>query len=231
MDGQTCSGRITLVRIGIFGGSFDPIHIGHLIAADCALEQASLDSVLFVPARDPPHKLGRLWASPVERVEMLELATAGSQRLAISTVEIDSTEVSFTVETLRTLRSRMPDLELHLILGADAFANLPSWREPEVILDLAILVPVEREGDVLAETCGSDSAVGRLLGPKRLAEAIDRRVRMPMIGVRSTDLRQRIAHGRSIRYRTPAAVEAYIRSHGLYALRAGSSGSAETHTR
>lgn len=205
------------MRIGFFGGSFDPVHWGHLIAADCAREQAGLERVLFVPARDPPHKLGRLLASPSERVEMLEIATAGAEDFDVSTVEIESGGVSFTVETLRSLRDRSPEQDVHLILGADAFADLPGWREPAAILDLASLLPVEREGvDQLAETCGPASAVGRLLGPVRLAEALDRRVRMPPIGIRSSDLRQALAAGRSIRYRTPAGVEAYIRSRGLY---------------
>jgi nicotinate-nucleotide adenylyltransferase len=204
-------------RIGFFGGSFDPVHWGHLIAADCALEQAGLERVLFVPARDPPHKLGRLQASPSERVEMLEIAVAGAGNLDVSTVEVESAGVSFTVETLRTLRNRSPEQDVHLILGADAFADLPDWREPAALLDLATPLPVEREGvDFLSETCGPASAVGRLLGSARLAEALDRRVRMPPIGIRSTTLRRAIADGRSIRYRTPAGVEAYIRSRGLY---------------
>jgi nicotinate-nucleotide adenylyltransferase len=205
------------MRIGLFGGSFDPVHWGHLIAADSALEQAGLERVLFVPAREPPHKVGRLQASPSERVEMLELAIAGAAGLDVSTVEIDSAGVSFTVETLRTLRDRAPEQEMHLILGADAFADLPDWREPAAILDLATLLPLEREGvDCLPETCGPASAVGRLLGPARLERAIESRVRMPPIGIRSTALRQALADGRSIRYRTPAGVEAYIRSRGLY---------------
>ena len=204
------------MRIGIYGGSFNPVHLGHLIAAECCREQARLDRVLFMPAATPPHKQGRMLADAADRVAMLTLAVGGHEAFAVSTIEVDRGGVSYTVDTLAVLAERHPHDTLVLVLGPDALAQLPTWREPRTIADRYELVAVERErlDDVAA--IARDVGLADLLGQERLAALIAARVRMPAIGVRASDLRAAVASGTSIRYRTPRAVEAFIMSHGLY---------------
>lgn len=204
------------MRIGIYGGSFNPVHLGHLIAAECCREQARLDRVLFMPAATPPHKQGQWLANAADRVAMLTLAVGGHEAFAVSTIEVDRGGVSYTVDTLAVLAQRHPHDTLALVLGPDALAQLPTWREPRTIADRCELVAVEREqlDDVAA--IARDTGLADLLGQERLAAVIAARVRMPAIGVRASDLRSAVAAGTSIRYRTPRAVEAFITSHGLY---------------
>jgi nicotinate-nucleotide adenylyltransferase len=221
LDGGSSIGRQriqseNLMRIGIFGGSFDPVHYGHLIAAESAREQAALDRVVFVPAATPPHKPDQILAPPEARLEMLRLAIGGHDAFAVSTVELDRGGTSYTVDTLTTLAAEHPGDRLVLLLGPDALGGLNTWREPGRIADLAEIVPVEREqlDDVVAAAAAGGLATR--LGPERLAMILGRRVRMPAIGIRATDLRAAVAAGRSIRYRTPRSVERYINTHGLY---------------
>jgi len=204
------------MRIGVYGGSFDPVHVGHLIAAECCREQAALDRVLFVPAAVPPHKQDRRLADTDHRVAMLTLAVGGHDGFAVSTVELDRGGVSYTIDTLTDLAARHPHDALVLLLGPDSLAQLPSWREPRRILDGWEVTVVERTGldDVAAIV--REPAVAAVLGPDRAARIVGTRVRMPAIGIRSSDLREAVAVGRSIRFRTPRAVEAYITSHGIY---------------
>lgn len=205
------------MRIGIFGGSFDPVHLGHLVVAECCREQARLDRVVFVPTAIQPFKQSRQPVAGQHRAEMLALAVGGNPAFEVSTVELDRGGVSYTVDTLAALREAHPDDELHLILGPDALASLPDWREPACILDLAGVIAVERDGldDVAAIVQAPRLAT--LLGPERSRRIVADTVRMPAIGIRSSDLRALIAAGQSIRYRTPRAVEQYIVTHGLYA--------------
>jgi nicotinate-nucleotide adenylyltransferase len=204
------------MRIGVFGGSFDPVHVGHLIAAECCREQAGLDRVVFVPAAVPPHKRDRVLAEPQHRLEMLRLATGGHDAFAISTVELDRGGVSYTVDTLAALAAAHPGADLRLVLGPDALADLPTWREPARILELALPLAVERESldDVAALVAAARLAA--ILGRERLARVVAERVRMPAIGIRATALRATVAAGRSIRFLTPRAVERFIATHGLY---------------
>ena len=204
------------MRIGVFGGSFDPVHVGHLLLAECCREQAGLDRVLFLPAATQPHKQDRRLAAPEHRVEMLRLATGGHPAFAVATLEIERGGLSYTVDTLAALAAAQPDAELCLLLGPDALAGLPTWREPKRIAELATLVGVERE--VLDDLPAAATAAGlaTLLGAERLAAVLESRVRMPAIGIRASDIRAAVAAGRSIRYRTPRAVEAFIAAHGLY---------------
>lgn len=204
------------MRIGMFGGSFDPVHLGHLLVAECCREQARLDRVLFVPAAMQPHKQHRQLAAPHHRVEMLRLATGGHDAFDVSTAEIDRGGVSYTVDTLATLAATHPGDTLCLILGPDALAGLPTWRSPERIVAAVEVVAVERESIDDVATLVAEPRLAALLGPDRAARIAATRVRVPAIGVRASDLRSAIAAGRSIRYRTPRAVERYIESHGLY---------------
>ncbi len=204
------------MRIGVFGGSFDPVHIGHLLAAECCREQAGLDRVLFVPAAIQPHKQHQQLASGQHRMEMLALATGGHDAFAVSGDEIDRRGVSYTVDTLERLKTLHPADELLLSLGPDAFLGLPSWREPQRIVELAGVLAVERASLDDLHAAVSDGPLESLLGRDRLARVISERVRLPAIGIRASDLRSAVAAGKSIRYRTPPAVERYITTHGLY---------------
>lgn len=204
------------MRIGIFGGSFDPVHMGHLLAAESCREQARLDRVLFVPAAVPPHKQDRLLARAEQRIDMLRLAIGGHDGFAVSTDEIDRGGVSYTVETLGRIRATHGGDELFLMLGPDAIRDFPTWREPLRILELADVLAVEREGLDDLHRLEQEPAVVNTLGRERLARIIAGRVRMPAIGIRASALRDAVAAGRSIRFRTPRAVEQYIHAHGLY---------------
>jgi len=204
------------VRIGIYGGSFDPVHIGHLLVAESCREAARLDRVDFLPAAVPPHKQSRGLAAPEHRLAMLELAIGGNPGFGIRDDELARGGVSWTVDTLAALAAAGPADEIHLILGPDALAELPTWREPGRILELATVLAVEREGldDVAAVV--AEPGLRRLLGEARARRVIETRARCPLIGIRSTELRRRVAAGSSIRYLTPAAVERYIAAHRLY---------------
>jgi nicotinate-nucleotide adenylyltransferase len=147
---------------------------------------------------------------------MLRLATGGQPAFAISTEETDRGGVSYTVDTLARREAAYPADELLLILGPDALADLPAWREPATILARAEIIAVVREGVDDVRAIVATPQLAPLLGPERAQRVVDNRVTCPAIGIRASDLRQAIAAGRSIRYRTPRAVEQYIAAHGLY---------------
>jgi nicotinate-nucleotide adenylyltransferase len=200
------------MRRGIFGGSFDPVHLGHLILADSCREAAGLDRIVFMPAAVPPHKRDRQLTSPQQRIEMLKLATGGNEHFELSTLELDRGGVSYTVDTLRQLRERHLDDELFLLLGADSLRDFPTWREPGEICELATLL-VCRRGGLPPLDFG---VLGDLVPADRREYFARCQIEMPLIEISSTDLRQRAADGRSLRYRVPRAVEEYIRQQGLY---------------
>jgi len=201
------------MRLGIYGGSFDPVHFGHLLLAECCREQLRLDEVWLIPAAVPPHKQSRERASGKARLEMLELALAGSEHLRASPLEIDRGGVSYTVETLAAIHQQQPAAALFLLLGADALHDLPTWREPARICELALPVVVHRGGAAEPNL----AALAPLVSPARLDEIRAAQVQMPLMELSSTDLRQRTAQGQSLRYRTPRAVEKYIETQRLYA--------------
>jgi nicotinate-nucleotide adenylyltransferase len=200
------------MRLGVFGGSFDPVHYGHLLLAECCREQCALDHVWFVPAAVPPHKKGRAMTPGTVRIEMLELAIAGHPAFSVSRYEVDRGGINYTVETLAHLQEESPGNELFFLLGADMLYDLPHWHQAGRVCELATPVVVGRAGlgplalDFLAA----------ITTPERIATIRGQQVEMPEIGISSTELRERVAQGRSIRYQTPAAVEQYIRIQGLY---------------
>jgi nicotinate-nucleotide adenylyltransferase len=199
------------MRIGVFGGSFDPVHLGHLILAEQCREQARLDQVLFILAARPPHKRRELTAFE-RRVEMLELAISGHAAFRIDELEKDRPGPSYTADTLAELHQRRPADEFHLLIGADAFVDLPGWYQPRQIVALAGLVIAARPG---WEMPGVDEFRRQL----HLADDTSlhtQLVTIPLIEISSTDIRTRVAEGRSIRYLVPRAVEAYVESKGLY---------------
>jgi nicotinate-nucleotide adenylyltransferase len=205
----------TDLRVGILGGTFDPVHYGHLVIAEEVREALGLDRVLFVPAPRPPHKLDEEVAPIANRVAMVELAIAGNPAFAMSRVELDRSGPSYTVDTLETLanEARREGIirSFFFILSSEAAATLPSWRAPSRILELARLVVVPRSGfpvpdvSVLASESGASPADERIL----TAETVP-------LAHSSSDVRARAASGRSIRYLVPPAVEAYIRDYRLY---------------
>lgn len=197
------------MRLGLYGGTFDPVHYGHLLAAEQCREQRRLDEVWFVPAASPPHKRHETISPGQQRAEMLELATAGHPQLRVSRIELERSGPSFTVQTLEQLREEEPDRELCLLIGADSLADFPSWREPARILELAEVFVVNR-----GRSQPNLAAVGAAIGE----ESADRigLVSMPGIDLSASDIRQRVGTGRSIRYMTPRAVEMYVQQNGLY---------------
>ena len=191
-------------RIGVFGGTFDPVHVGHLIMAAEAVERLRLDALLFVPARRPAHKRARALAPIQHRIAMLRIATRRGPRFQVSRVEADGDRVNFTARTLEALARKEP-AEYFFLMGQDSLEEFTAWREPERILALARLAVVPRgDGDLPI-----------------LPAAVRRRVvyiRPPRIGVSSTEIRRRLRRGLTVRYWIPEAVQAYASRHGLYGI-------------
>ncbi|MFW6171181.1 MAG: nicotinate-nucleotide adenylyltransferase [Planctomycetota bacterium] len=199
-------------RLGIFGGTFDPVHYAHLLLAETCREQCELDEVWLMPAAKPPHKV-KHEASPAQhRLEMLQLAVGGHDCVRASTLEIDRGGISYTVDTLEAIHQQLPRTELFLLMGADSLEDLPHWRAPTRICELSVPVGVRRSG--LPEP--SLQPLRHLVDPQRLAQFGRWQVSMPMMELASSDLRTRVGKGLSIRYRTPRAVEKYIEAHELY---------------
>jgi nicotinate-nucleotide adenylyltransferase len=200
------------MRMGVFGGTFDPVHVGHLTMAEQCREQASLDQVRFVPAARPPHKLDRIVSSFADRIEMLRLAVAGHSCFVIDDLEGERPGPSFTVDTLEALAARYPGTAFELILGGDCLGDLPGWRDPARIVELAGLLIVRRPGYASV----APDQLRKSLGLPAAAPLRCREIDSPLVDISSNELRQRVAAGRSIRYWTPRAVECYIETHKLY---------------
>jgi nicotinate-nucleotide adenylyltransferase len=200
------------MRLGIFGGTFDPVHYGHLLLAECCREQCHLDAVWFLPAAVPPHKQRQDLTPAAARVEMLELAVAANEAFSVCRYEADRGGLNYTADTLARFHEEDPGRELFFLLGADMLRDLPRWRDPARICALALVVAVRRSGQGPPNL----DALAGLASPERLDEIRRHQVEMPEMALSGTDLRRRVAAGQSIRYRTPRAVEQYIRAHGLY---------------
>ncbi len=199
-------------RIGLFGGSFDPIHIGHLLIAELCREQLELAEVRFIPAATSPLKLDQPALDAKHRLEMVRLAISGHAKFAADDRELRRGGTSYTVETLRELAREMPDADFVLIMGADSLADLDSWREPGEICQIAFVAVVARGGHP-----APDMNILKPYLPHDQTMNIDEHlVKLPQIEISSRDLRRRIADGRSTRYQLHPAVEAYIESHSLY---------------
>ena|SRR5579885_233580 len=200
------------MRVGVFGGTFDPVHLGHLILAEHCREQARLDQVWFVPAARPPHKLDRPLTRFDQRAEMLALALAGNPAFRVNELEKDRPGPSYTADTLAELHRRHPADEFCLLVGSDTLADLPAWHAPEEVVRLAELVVVARPDHPVPDAAEVRAAL-------RLAEGQTLRyqvVRSPLIDISSRELRRRVGEGKSIRYQVPRAVECYILEKRLY---------------
>ena len=189
------------MRLGIFGGSFDPPHVGHLLAAVDAVETLALDRLIFVPARVQPLKVGRTAAAGHHRLEMVRLLVQGSPALEVDAVEIERDGLSFTVDTLTTFAGRYQAAERFLLVGADVLSSFRKWREPERVVQLATLAVLQRND-------GTPDLSGLPGSPVVLPTR--------RIDVSSTEIRERVAAGKSIRGFVPEAVAAYIEAERLY---------------
>lgn len=194
--------------LGVLGGTFDPIHHGHLAVAEDVRETLGLERLVLIPAAQPPHKPGRRIAPPAHRLAMVELAVAGNPALSVSAVEVERGGDSFTVDTLEELTAA-GERDLWFILSSEALAGFGAWRDPERILQLARLAVVQRPQ---SPAIGRDWAAAQFPGRAN-------RIRFlpgPLLPISGSVVRRRVAAGRSIRYLVPDAVARYIADHALY---------------
>jgi len=187
------------MKIGIYGGTFDPVHLAHLVLAEQCRDQLKLDEVWFIPAATPPHKVGVTIAPAKQRLEMLELALSGHPSFRICKRELERSGPSYTVDTLRDLHTEFPEHEWFLLLGGDSVNDFSKWRAPDEIAALAKLVAVNR---------GSQ--------PLEPNEREFLHVQMPALDISGSNLRARLQSHQSIRYLVPRAVEEYLRQNKLY---------------
>lgn len=190
-------------RLGIMGGTFDPIHLGHLVTAEQARVDVGLDEVVFVPAGSPWQKDTDVTGGE-QRYLMTVLATAANPRFSVSRMEIDRNGPTYTVDTLRDLRSHLPDTELFFITGADAILNILTWKDASEALGLASFVAATRPGHDLASLKEHDLTDEVII------------LDVPALAISSSDVRARFRAGRSVRYLIPREVEEFARKHGLY---------------
>ena len=205
------SGPAGVLRIGVFGGTFNPVHMGHLIMAQDALELFELSRILFIPCARPPHKAAAL-ASAEHRLAMLQAALEGELRFEASDIEVRRGGMSWSVDTIRELRASYPGAEITLIVGSDSLLELHAWRDVYTLLGLCRVVTLARPGVDL-------DALGRVdlkLDPP-WPDRLRAQIRVGhLVNISSTDIRYRIAEGMSIRYLVHPAVEMYISEHRLY---------------
>jgi nicotinate-nucleotide adenylyltransferase len=198
-------------RIGVFGGSFDPVHMGHLTIAQDAVEQLELNRLIFVPAAVPPHKQGKTLVEGRHRFEMLQLATEANLSFEVSDMELQRGGISYTFDTMTQIQFEHPGAELFFIVGLDSLVELHLWKNIEQLLELCTVVPFARGGE----------------DPARIAEQIQlsngwktkllgRLIRIHEIEISASEVRMRLAEGLSIRYLVPPEVEMYIAEHHLY---------------
>jgi nicotinate-nucleotide adenylyltransferase len=197
------------MRLGVLGGTFDPIHIGHLILAEGARDALQLERVVLIPAGQPPHKHSIRVTAPHHRLQMVRLAIAGNGHLAISHVDLDRAGPSYTVDTIRLLQEAWgPDARIHFLIGGDSLSELPTWYQPERLIEICQVVAVPRPG--------YDPDLDAL--DREIPGAADR-VRVlhtPLVDLSATEIRDRVRNHRSIRYLVPELVEQYIYRHRLY---------------
>jgi nicotinate-nucleotide adenylyltransferase len=199
-------------KIGVLGGTFDPIHLGHLIVAEDLREKLGLSEVLFIPAGRPWLKLKE--EKPVSaaehRLAMVKLAIAANPYFKVSTLEIDRSGLSYSIDTVLELKAKLgAKAEIYFIVGPDALAELPQWKEPARLLELCQVVGMSRPGYARTDLRKLEKSVP---GASKRIMPVD----VPQIDISSTDIRRRVAQGLSIRYLVPEAVEKYITEHKLY---------------
>jgi len=201
------------------GGTFDPIHFGHLMIADVIGEELSLDSVLFLPTATPPHKPHRPLASAHHRLRMVELAVGPNPRFAVSTLDLEPASPSFTVDLLDRCKAAHPDALLYFLMGADSLRDFPTWHDPTGIIQRAQLAVANRGGISIHP--------GTLFGMIAGLQARTHLISAPELHISASELRARVRAGKSIRYFTPDAVQAYVQEQRLY--QSDSSGARSEH--
>lgn len=211
-------------RVGIFGGSFDPIHIGHLLIAEQFAQDLKLDKVKFIPAKVSPFKVGYEPTSDKHRLEMLKLAIGANPKFEVDPIELNRGGVSYTIDTVRALQQTGTanengsvnqiglDVQYYLLVGADSLKDFKKWKSPAELLRSVSLVVARRGGEPEPRWEELDGIVSA----EEIAQIQSRQLDLPAVEVSSSDLRRRIEQGRSIRYLLPSAVEVYIKEHGLY---------------
>jgi nicotinate-nucleotide adenylyltransferase len=200
-----------VARVGILGGTFNPPHLAHLVCASEAASQLHLDRVLLTPVAQAPHKEAPYDPGPQERLELCRLAVDGDERFEVCDLEVRRGGSSYTVDTLRELHAQIPEDDLTFIVGGDIALGLPSWREPETVLELAALAVAEREGTVHGDV--AERLRASLPGERaRRVVFFD----MPRLDISSSQIRRRVAEGRSIRYLVPDPVAEHIARGRLY---------------
>lgn len=202
----------TKKRIGIIGGSFDPLHIGHLIVAQDAAEQLALSEVVFIPAYIPPHKKQAKQVDAQHRLKMLRMALTAEPRFSVSDIEVNRGGISYSVDTIEALSNLHPDAELFLIVGSDTLLELHTWHRIEDLLAMCSIATILRPGFDPGE---EDGVTIKMAEPYR-ARLLEHVFSTHLIGISSTEIRKRVARGDSIRYLVPSVVEAYIYEQGLY---------------
>lgn len=198
------------MRLGIYGGTFDPVHYGHLVLAETCRAQLQLDEVRFVPAATPPHKPNHKISEGHARADMLSFAVSGYPEFVIDRRELKRKGPSYTVDTLAEFKAERPDAELYFLMGADSLRDLLTWRDPDRITQLATLVACNRPGLPNLDL----DQVAAWVGPE-LAGRI-RTIQIPGTDISASELRDRIQFGRNIRFLTPRSVEAFVIEHKLY---------------
>ncbi len=197
-------------KIAIMGGTFDPIHYGHLVTTEAVMHQFQIDKVLFIPSGQPPHKSGKKVTAAEDRYLMTLLATESNPSFFPSRIEIDREGYSYTIDTIKQLKQEDPDQEIYFITGADAFLQILTWRNPEELLRSCHFVAATRPGYLRPEI--SEEI-------KRLTQEYKAHIHfieVPALSISSSDIRQRVREGRPIKYLLPELVENYIYKHGLY---------------
>nr|WP_297934691.1 nicotinate-nucleotide adenylyltransferase [uncultured Lachnoclostridium sp.] len=197
-------------RVGIMGGTFNPIHLGHLMTGECAYEQFELDKVLFMPSKTPPHKTIQEHISADDRASMVKLAIAGNPHFAFSGMELERSGVTYTVDTLRELHQIHPYCEYYFIIGADSLFDFSKWREPEAILKLATVLVASRYG--IAKDKLKEQAATLQQEYGGTIQIVD----MPTIEFSSSEIRARKKEGKNVRYYVDEKVRIYIEEHELY---------------
>ena len=212
-------------RVGIFGGSFDPIHIGHLLIAEQFAQDLKLDKVKFIPAKVSPFKVGYEPTSDKHRLEMLKLAVGANPNFEVDPIELNRGGVSYTIDTVNALQQTGHSLQqtgsgdidglgakYYLLVGADSLKDFKKWKSPAELLRSVSLVVARRGGE--PEPCWGE--LEGIVTAEEIEQIQSRKLELPAVEVSSSDIRRRIEQGRSIRYLLPAAVEVYIKEHGLY---------------
>ncbi|WP_428832793.1 nicotinate-nucleotide adenylyltransferase [Natroniella acetigena] len=193
--------------IGIMGGTFDPIHYGHLLTAECAAAQYNLDEVIFVPSGNPPHKTDQKITVAQKRYVMSLLATIGNPKFNVSRIEIAREGLSYTIDTIRAFKELYPQTKIYFITGSDAILEIFTWKNPEKLLREADFIAASRPGYSLAKL------------EKEFYDDYRNRIhilKIPGLAISSTNIRKRIKEGRPIKYQLPEKIESYIRKYNLY---------------